>query len=294
MKYSKTNQPLVCMMTNSTNYKETSQMEIKGILWHSTGANNPNLKRYVQPSKNDKNYQSLITKLGKNTNNNDLNHIDADKGVNAWIGKLTDGTITTVQTLPWNYRPYGCGKGSEGSCNKGWIQFEICEDNLADPNYFAKVYKEACELTAYLCTLYNINPNGSVKYAGKSKTITVPTILCHQDSYKLGLGSGHADVYHWFKKYGKDMTTVRKDVAALMQPNKEEEEMTQEQFNKMMDAYLAQLAAKSASWEQEALNWAQNKGLINGNAKGQLMPKSFMTRGEFVEVLKRYDEQKDK
>jgi hypothetical protein len=67
-------------------------------------------------------------------------------------------------------------------------------------------------LTAYLCKTYNINPNGSVNVNG----VTVPTILCHQDSYQLGLGSNHADVYHWFKKYGKDMATVRKDVTALM------------------------------------------------------------------------------
>ena len=47
MKYSTSNKPLECMMTNSTCYKGTRTMTVKGILWHSTGANNPNLKRYV-------------------------------------------------------------------------------------------------------------------------------------------------------------------------------------------------------------------------------------------------------
>lgn len=47
MKYNSSNAPLVCMQTNSTCYKNTSQMTIRGILWHSTGANNPNIKRYV-------------------------------------------------------------------------------------------------------------------------------------------------------------------------------------------------------------------------------------------------------
>ena len=56
MKYSKSNPPLVCIMNNSTCYKGTSTMSVKGILWHSTGANNPNLKRYVQPSESDPNY----------------------------------------------------------------------------------------------------------------------------------------------------------------------------------------------------------------------------------------------
>nr|DAZ23811.1 MAG TPA: PGRP recognition protein [Caudoviricetes sp.] len=33
----------------------------KGIMVHSTGCNNPNLKRYVQPSINDANYKTLIS-----------------------------------------------------------------------------------------------------------------------------------------------------------------------------------------------------------------------------------------
>lgn len=289
MKYSNANQPLVCMMTNSTCYKQTRKMDIKGVLWHSTGANNKTIKRYVQPSENDKNCQSLIAKIGKNTSRTDWNHSSQQAGVNAWIGALADGSVAAVQTLPWNYRPWGCGSGSKGSCNTGWIQFEICEDNLSDPNYFAKVYKEACELTAYLCKTYNINPNGFVNVNG----VTVPTILCHQDSYQLGLGSNHADVYHWFKKYGKDMATVRKDVAALMQSKvieEDDEDMTQEKFNEMMNVYLSQLAAQPVTWEQDAMTWAQANGLINGNEKGQLMPKRFMTRGEFAAVLKRYAE----
>lgn len=87
---------------------------------------------------------------------------------------------------------------SKGSCNNGWIQFEICEDNLGDPVYFEKVYREAVELTAYLCKLYNLDPQGTVTYNG----VKVPIILCHQDSYRLGLGSNHGDVLHWLPRYG--------------------------------------------------------------------------------------------
>jgi hypothetical protein len=114
--------------------------------------------------------------------------------------------------MPWNYKPWGCGGGAKGSCNNGWMQFEICEDGLSDKAYFNAVYKEACELTAYYCKMYNLNPLGTVSYNG----VTVPVILCHQDSYQLKLGSNHGDVYHWFKKYGKTMEDVRKDVAELM------------------------------------------------------------------------------
>lgn len=47
MKYSSKNIPLQCYLKESTCYKSTTTMTIKGVLIHSTGANNPNLKRYV-------------------------------------------------------------------------------------------------------------------------------------------------------------------------------------------------------------------------------------------------------
>lgn len=217
MKYSEKNKPLVCMQTQNPCYKGTREMIVKGILWHSTGANNPSLKRYVQPSDNAKDRDSWIAKLGVNSYKNDFNHTNNQIGLNAWIGKLADGTVTTIQTMPWNYRPWGCASGSKGSCNDGWIQFEICEDGLNNRTYFEKVYKEACELTAYLCKEFNLDPNGTVNYNG----VKVPVILCHADANKLGLGSNHGDVYHWFNNFGKDMTTVRKDVSELLNSNKQ-------------------------------------------------------------------------
>lgn len=205
------------MQTQSSCYKGTSKMTIKGILWHSTGANNPNLKRYVQPSDAEVKADTYtkekwLSILGKNVYGNDWNHISIQAGLNCWIGKLADGSVTTIQTMPWDYKPWGCGKGAKGSCNNGWIQFEICEDNLSDKDYFNKIYQEACEITAYLCKLYSIDPNGTVAVNG----VEIPTILCHADSHKLGFGSNHGDIDHWFPKYGKSMITARQDVAKLL------------------------------------------------------------------------------
>jgi hypothetical protein len=223
MKYSENNKPLVCMQTNSQCYKNTREMDILGILWHSTGANNPNLKRYVQPfdgTANKEHPENTYTNaqwlevLGNNSNKNDWNHIDREAGLNFWIGKLADGTVAAVQTMPWNYRPWGCGSGKNGSCNNGWIQFEICEDALSDKAYFEAVYKEACEVTAYLCKKFKIDPKGTVTV----NNIKVPTILCHKESSNLGMGSNHGDVLHWFPKFGKDMDDVREDVYALLNP----------------------------------------------------------------------------
>lgn len=206
-------EPYVCMQTNSTCYKNTRKMTIKGVLWHDTGCNNPWLSRYVQPTDGSANYAKDIAKIGKNKYGNDWNHKTVQAGLNCWIGKFADGTVGTVQAMPWDYRPWGCGAGSKGSCNDGWIQFEICEDAKNDKEYAQKVWDEAIKCTAWLCETYGIDPMGKTTLNG----VTVPTILCHWDSYLLKLGSGHDDIYDWFPKIlGKNMDDVRKEVTALI------------------------------------------------------------------------------
>lgn len=180
-----------CLLTKNDCYKAGKKITPKGVMWHSTGANNPNIKRYVQPDDG---------KLGDNQYNNDWNRSGTGACVHAFIGLDKNGKVCTYQTLPWNHRGWHCG----GSGNDRYISFEICEDDLKDKSYFEKVYKEAVELTAYLCKQYNLNPNGS------------NVIICHQDGYKLGIATNHSDIYHWFNKFGKDMNDVRKDVAAAM------------------------------------------------------------------------------
>ncbi|MBR3586872.1 MAG: N-acetylmuramoyl-L-alanine amidase, partial [Oscillospiraceae bacterium] len=212
MKYNEKNKPLVCMMTQSTCYKGTRKFTPKGVLWHSTGANNPWLKRYVQPDDNAADRAEWLARLGKNQYANDWNHIDRQAGLNFWIGKLADGTVAAVQTMPWDYRPWGCGSGNNGSCNNTHIQFEICEDALNDASYFNACYQEACEMTAYLCKMFGIDPKGTVSYNG----LQVPTIIDHTGSHALGLGSNHGDIQHWSRRYGKTMENVRNDVAAIL------------------------------------------------------------------------------
>ena len=205
--------PYICMQTNSKCYKNTRQMEVKGVLWHSTGANNPWLWRYVQPTDGSPNYDEDIAKIGKNSYGTDWNHQQVDAGLNAWIGKFDDGTVGTVQSMPWDFRPWGCASGVNGSCNNGYIQFEICEDSLDDKAYAERVFEEACQLTAYLCRIFKLDPDGKVLIGG----VSVPVITCHNDAAKLGLASDHVDINHWFPKIlGKDMADARKRVKEIM------------------------------------------------------------------------------
>ena len=175
------------ILTENACYKAGKTIVPKGIMVHSSGANNPYLKRYVGPD------DGL---LGKNPYNNHWNQDKPDGRqvcVHGFIGKLADGSIATYQTLPWNHRGWHAG----GSANDTHIGFEICEDDLTDASYFSAVYKEAVELCVYLCKQYNL---------------TEKDIICHSEGYKRGIASNHGDVMHWFPRHGKSMDTFRADV----------------------------------------------------------------------------------
>lgn len=279
MRYTAKNPPLFCPQTTSRWWKYASRVKPLGVLWHSTGANNPAIKRYVQPSDNaaDRNYWLQL--LGVNQYGNDWNHTDRQAGVHAWIGRLADGTVTTVQAGPWDLQAWGCGSGSRGSCNKGWIQFEICEDSQTNREYFEQVYHEAVELTAYLCKLYGFDPQKNIQFCG----VTTPTVLDHRTSHILGLGTNHGDVNTWFSRYGKTMQHARNDVQKLL----EEDDMTGEEINaKLSEFYCAQPTSKYA---EEASERNIERGLfLDGDGDGLVdNPGAPITRQDLSLVLDR-------
>ena len=178
-------------LTENACYKAGKKITVKGIMVHSTGANNPWLKRYVGPDDG---------RLGKNQYNNHWNTYHPggrEVCVHGFIGKLADGSVATYQTLPWDHRGWHAG----GSANNTHIGFEICEDGLTDATYFKKVYQEAIDLCVYLCKEYGL---------------TEKNIICHSEGYKQGVASNHGDVMHWFPKHGKSMDTFRAEVAAKL------------------------------------------------------------------------------
>ena len=207
---------LTCILTENGCYKANRTITPKGVMVHSTGADNPNIKRYVQPLDRDvagayePNRTELLKLLGVNANANDWNHTAREACVHAFIGKLADGSVAACQTLPWNWRGWHAGTGPSGqSANNTHISFEICEDGLTDLDYFSQVYREAVELTAYLCKQYALDP------------LEDGVVICHQEGYRRGVASNHGDVLHWFPKMGKSMDDFRADVAAELAPKPE-------------------------------------------------------------------------
>lgn len=175
------------LATENDCYKASKRIKPKGVMVHSTGANNPWLKRYVGPD------DGL---LGVNQYGNHWNRPGLSVCVHAFIGKLEDGTVATYQTLPWTMRGWHCGR----SGNDTHISFEICEDGLANEDYFRQTYQAAVELTAYLCHTYGLDP------------LAPGVVVDHAEGNDLGIASNHSDVGHWWKKFNTTMDDFRKDV----------------------------------------------------------------------------------
>lgn len=175
-------------LVNNDCYKQNKKIIPAGIVVHSVGCAQPNRQVFV-----------------KNWNVSGI-----EKCVNAFVD---DSGIT--QTLPWDTRPWGCGKGSKGSYNNSHIQFEMCEPagskykggqfteyNVEkNADFFNKCYNNAVELCVFLCQKYHLSSD---------------SIVCHSEAYKLGYGSNHSDVMHWFPKHGKNMDIFREDVRKLL------------------------------------------------------------------------------
>lgn len=199
-----------CFHYDSKCYKTAEKSKPIGIVVHSTGANNTELKRYVQPSKSDPKYNDLIKTIGLNKSNNGWNR-SVDKAVHYFIGRFANGEVGTVQILPEDYCAWGVGKGKKGSYNynpTAHIQFEVCEDNLKNKDYFEDCYNEAVSLCADICNRWNWEAT---------------VVVSHKEAHAKGYGSNHGDIDHWLKKFGKTMDDFRKDVDALLHPIKKPE-----------------------------------------------------------------------
>lgn len=239
---------LKCILTENDCYKTGRTIKPRGVMVHSTGANNPNLRRYVQPVASTPGRDELLAALGTNPNANHWNRPGLDVCVHGFVGRLADGSVSAVQTLPWNRRGWHAGTGTSGkSANDTHISFEICEDGLTDPVYFQQAYRTAAELTAMLCRDFGLDPMGD------------GVVICHQDGYRRGTASNHGDIYNWFPRFGLNMNDFRAEVARIMSGESEEDEMV----------YYKNLA-DVPEYYQDAVAKAMDRGALNGTGEGEL------------------------
>ena len=162
-----------------------------GIIIHSTGANNPYLRRYVNAPEI----------CGENPYKNYFDRPDSNVCPHAVIGRDKNGEVKAAKLLPWNVCCWGCGSGSKGSYNyaPAYIQIEIAEDALNDRAYFEEAFGLAADLCQRLMKNY--------------PTIKPGNIISHKEAHARGYASNHGDPEHWLARFGKNMDWFRAQVA---------------------------------------------------------------------------------
>ena len=146
--------------TGSACYRCGGRINIKGLMLHSVGCNQPKAEVFanIWNRSNDVCCHGLV---------------DAEKA---------------IQTLPWNYRGWHCGE----SGNNTHIGIEMtepsqihytngakftCDDIEGARQQVFATYKNAVELFAFLCKKYGLNP--------------LTDICSHNEGYRKGIASGH-------------------------------------------------------------------------------------------------------
>ena len=224
------------LATNNPCYQQNGdRKKTTHLILHSTGANNPNLKRYVTPDDG---------MLGENKYKNGWNTPDSSTLVHAVIGKNKNGFVEAYQIAPWGKLVWGCGSGANGSGNSFAIQVEMCEDNTLGANYAKETYNVAVKLFAHLCKCYDIPPEN---------------IWSHNEDNAKGYASGHVDPEHWWKKVkcGLTMDGFRKDVAALLKGEKTKEQLPAEASGSLFRVQVGAFTLKkNAEYKLQALKSA--------------------------------------
>ena len=167
-----------------------------GILVHSTGAVNRELRRYVDAPE----------RLGKNLYNNHWNKSTASKSVHGFIGYDKAKKVIVAETLPPDRACWGCGGGKKGSYNydpHAYLQFELCQGSNTDSAYYWEAIGVAEEYFAHLCRQYGWS---------------AAQITSHKEACAAGYASNHGDPEHWWKavKSGLTMKSFRRDVKELL------------------------------------------------------------------------------
>lgn len=234
-------------------YIAGKKMKPAGIVVHSTGANNPTLKRYVD----------CPEKVGINKYNNHWNTATPEGHrvcVHAFIGYDKDNNVKVAEILPLNICCWGVGKGPKGSYNDSpsYIQFEICEDNLHNEDYYKKAFSVAAEYVAYLCKEYNLS---------------VDTVVSHKEAHKRGYGSNHGDPEHWMKNFGETMDDFRRTVSKILKINDNEQKNVLETVTVtsqlFQDGDLVSIKEGATYYNGKTVpDWVQKqKWYVTGNSK---------------------------
>lgn len=132
------------------------------------------------------------------------------------------------------------------------------------------------------CLCQTLDFNGVAYISANAVHLDVSDRTYRGDERK-GYGNNvGGDFYKYFgiSKAEVDALKVKKE-----EPKEEEDEMTQEQFNQMMNVWISQQAEKEPSgWSAEAREWAEENNIIAGTGAGYSYL-SYCTREQMVQFL---------
>lgn len=185
------------IMTKNPCYTAGKKITVKGLMLHSVGCAQPKASVFI----------------------NSWNSADHTSSCVHGFINGNDGTV--YQTLPWNYRGWHCGSGSNGSGNDTHIGVEMCEpacitytsgstftcsDTTTAKAVAKRTYEAAVELFAYLCEKYSLDPTAD------------GVIVSHKEGHSRGIASNHGDPEHLWTQLstGYTMDTFRAAVKAKM------------------------------------------------------------------------------
>lgn len=101
-------------------------------------------------------------------------------------------------------------------------------------------------------------------------------------------------VHRWFAAKacpGDYLYSRHSAIADAVNKRLEDDDMTQDQFNTMMEAYLRERGKLPPSdWSKDDRAWAEARGLVKGDENGAKQYQSFVTQEQMCTFLKRFAE----
>lgn len=178
---------------------------------------------------------------------------------------------------------------SSGENDKQAITIEVACEKIHPYKVTDEAYAALLNLIIDICkrngknkVIWNSNKDQSLAYTSKSNEV----ILTVHRWFAAKSCPGDY-LYNLHPQIASTATAKLNNQKAEVK-KEEDEEMTQEQFNTMMNNWIAEQANKDpSSWSAEARSWAEKNGLITGDSQGRKLYKKPLTREEFTTVLYR-------
>ena len=170
------------------------------------------------------------------------------------------GICTNLNSISIEMRPNKINKSRVIASDRDWyFEEEVIENSI--------------KLARYLLDKHNVPYDNIIRH------YDVTSKLCPRPF----MGS---DINRYYNKSGDIMWNE------FIMMVKGEDEVTQEQFNEMMETYLKERKKKppAKTWGNEEREWAEFHKIILGNAEGDKQYKAFVTREQNMIFMKRiYD-----